>query len=85
MSASKELVALRNLGVRTAEWLGDIGITTRAQLAARGAVSIYRELKARGYPVTSVLLYAIEGALMDVTWTELPAEVKQRLVSEARA
>ena len=40
-------------------------------------------IKARGIHVSKVMLYALQGALMDVHWNDLPPDLKARLVSEA--
>lgn len=74
-----ELARLKNLGPVSAGWLNAIGIYTKAELAALGAVAAYRRLKAAGYPVSLNLVYAIQGALMDLHWTDLPAALRDEL------
>ena len=44
-----------------------------------GAIDCCKILKAQGYPVSLNLAYAIEGALRDIHWTKIPADVKQAL------
>jgi hypothetical protein len=42
-------------------------------------VDAYRAVRTRGFRASKVLLYAIEGALMDVHWNDIPAERKEAL------
>ena len=71
---------LRNIGPTTAGWLVDIGISTVDDLDAIGSVETYRRLKAaRPTEVTFVALYALEAALLDVPWTDLPSDMRSRL------
>lgn len=74
-----ELQELKNLGKTSAQWLHAVGIHNAADLRRLGAVNAYRAVRARGFRASRVLLYAIEGALMDVHWKELPAEHKATL------
>jgi DNA transformation protein len=76
---SDELLELKNLGKTSAQWLHASGIHSASDLQRLGAVDAYRAVKARGFGASKVLLYAIEGALMDVNWNQLPAEHKARL------
>ena len=43
------------------------------------AVGAYRAVRARGFRASKVLLYAIEGALLNVHWSELPPAHKAEL------
>ncbi len=74
-----KLSDLKNFGPKSTEWLNAVGVYTKADLRRLGSVTIYRLLKERDYPVSLNLVYAIEGALMDVHWNELPSEVKAEL------
>ena len=85
-SASKQnqdLLELRNLGMATVNILRAVGINTYQDLAQVGAVEAYRRIKARGIHVSKVMLYALQGALMDVHWNDLPPPLKAQLVAEA--
>ena len=75
---------LRNLGPRSAEWLAAIGVTTEADLERLGSVEVYRLLKTKGFPVSLNLVWAIEGAIADIDWRELPPELKAELRSVIR-
>ena len=74
-----ELQHLRNLGKTSAQWLHAVGIHSISDLRRLGAVDAYRAVKARGFRASKVLLYAIEGALLDVHWNDIPAERKDFL------
>ena len=62
-----------------------IGIHTYEDLAEMGAVEAYRRIKDRGIHVSKVMLYALQGALMDVHWNDLAPELKSKLVKEAES
>jgi DNA transformation protein len=74
-----ELQHLRNLGKTSAQWLHAVGIHTASDLRRLGAVDAYRAVKSRGFRASKVLLYAIEGALLDMHWNDIPAERKEAL------
>ena len=71
-----ELQHLKNLGKTSAQWLHAVGIHSASDLRRLGAVDAYRAVKARGFRASKVLLYAIEGALLDVHWNDIPMERK---------
>lgn len=56
-----------------------MGIRRASDLRRLGAVDAYRAVRSRGFRASKVLLYAIEGALMDVHWNDIPAERKEAL------
>jgi DNA transformation protein len=74
-----ELLTLRNLGKTSAQWLHASGIHTAEDLRQLGAVGAYRAVKRRGFGASKVLLYAIEGALRDIPWKDLPETLKREL------
>lgn len=76
---------LRNIGPKSAAWLRQVGLRTRGDLAGVGAVEAFMRVKRAGFKPTLNLLYAIEGALLDCHWQELPGERRQALVAEAEA
>lgn len=80
-----ELQQLKNLGKTSAQWLHAAGIHSESDLRRLGSVDAYRAVKARGFRASKVLLYAIEGALLNVHWNELPpahkADLNQQLQS----
>lgn len=81
--SQSELLELKNLGMASVNILHAIGIHTYEDLAEMGAVDAYNRIKNRGIHVSKVMLYALQGALMDVHWNELPPEMKADLVLKA--
>lgn len=77
--------ALRNLGPVSRRWLAEVGIETRAALERAGSLGAYRKVRESGVRVSLNLLYALEGALLDVHWTKLPPDLKRRLATAARS
>ena len=53
--------------------------STLLRICADWGGELYRAVKARGFGASKVLLYAIEGALRDVPWQQLPAPLKEEL------
>lgn len=83
--SQSELLQLKNLGMASVNILRAIGVNTFSDLKQIGAVEAYRRIKARDINVSKVMLYALQGALMDVHWNDLPPDMKVRLVAEAEA
>jgi DNA transformation protein and related proteins len=77
--SSNNLSHLKNIGPVTAGWLNAIGIHSRDDLEAVGPVQAYHLLKLRGENVSLNLLYALQGALLDVHWNALSEEMKDEL------
>jgi len=70
---------IRNLGDVGARWLASVGITTLEELAAVGSVEAFRRIREKHAGANIIALYALEGALLDMHWNELPPEVKDAL------
>jgi hypothetical protein len=70
---------LRNLGPVSAGWLAAVGIHTLADLRAAGAAEAWRRVFEAGRNPSLNLLWALEGALRDEHWGELPPTVKAAL------
>jgi DNA transformation protein len=80
---SGELAKLKNLGVATINILHAVGINNYDDLQTIGPVETYLRIKRRDIHVSKVMLYALQGALMDTHWNELSAELKQQLLDDA--
>ena len=80
--AASEVGRMRNLGPASERMLNAIGIHTAAELREIGAVNAYRLLALRGYRPSLNLVWAIEAALTDTHWADLPDETKARLKAE---
>jgi hypothetical protein len=76
---------LRNIGPKSAAWLRQVGLRTEADLAAIGPVEAYMRVRRAGFKPTLNLLYALEGALSDRHWQDVPEARRQQLAREAEA
>ena len=76
---------LRNIGPKSAAWLRQVGLRTPEDLAAVGAVGAYVKVRRAGFKPSLNLLYALEGALADCHWQEVPDARRTELVQEAEA
>ena len=71
---------MKNIGPKSSEWLASVGIHTLDDVAALGVVETYKRVKA-AYPdkVSLNMLYGLQAALLDLPWSELPADIKAEL------
>ncbi|MEM7488138.1 MAG: TfoX/Sxy family protein [Pseudomonadota bacterium] len=77
---------LRNLGPAMERMLDEVGIAGARDLRAVGAVDAFRRLRFRfGGQVSTVALYALEGALTDRDWRSFDQEERVRLRVRAAA
>lgn len=76
---------LRNIGPKSAAWLRQVGLRSRQDLEAVGAVDAFMRVKRAGFKPSLNLLYALEGALHDVHWQEVPESRRSELVMAADA
>lgn len=78
-------VKMRNIGPKSAAWLRQVGLRTLDDLAAIGTVEAFMRVKRAGFKPGLNLLYAIEGALLDCHWQEVPEERRHELILAADA
>ncbi|TKR30587.1 TfoX/Sxy family protein [Luteimonas gilva] len=78
-------VKLRNIGPKSAAWLRQVGLRTREDLAAAGALEAFMRVKRAGFKPSLNLLYALEGALQDCHWQDVPEARRNELVQAAEA
>ncbi|TXI50509.1 MAG: transcriptional regulator [Lysobacter sp.] len=76
---------LRNIGPKSAAWLRQVGLRTEEDLRAIGALDAFVRVKRAGFKPSLNLLYALEGALLDCHWQEIPAERRTELLIAADA
>lgn len=76
---------IRNVGPKSAAWLRQVGVRTQEDLARLGAVEAFMKVKRAGFKPSLNLLYALEGALANCHWAELPEERKTALVLAAES
>ncbi|MFD1215033.1 MULTISPECIES: TfoX/Sxy family protein [Microbulbifer] len=80
--SQSELLQLKNLGLASVNILHSIGIRTLEDLRRVGAVEAFISIRGRGINASRVLLYAIQGAILDTHWNDLDPDLKARLVDE---
>ena len=81
MTAAK----LRNIGPKSAAWLRQVGLRSHEDLAAIGTVEAFMRVKRAGFKPSLNLLYAIEGALLDCHWQDIPDTRRAELIQAADA
>ena len=85
MANPDDLGRLRNLGPRSREMLATVGIRTQAELAARGAVRAWDDLRRAGQPASLNLLWAMVGALEGRDWREVARTDRLDLLMQIEA
>lgn len=76
---------LLNLGPKSDAMLASIGIHTRSELAARGAIDTFIALKRAAQPASLNMLWALEGALSGRHWRDVARDDRLRLLIELEA
>ena len=71
---------MKSMGPKSSEWLASIGVHSLEDVAKLGVVETYKRVKAV-YPekVSLNLLYGLQAALLDISWNELPPDMKEQL------
>ena len=77
---------MRNIGPKSKQWLASIGVHTLDDVVSLGVVETYQRVKA-AYPekVSLNLLYALQAALLDLPWNELPPDIKRELKQQVES
>ena len=78
---------LRNVGPKLAEKLIEARIDSPAMLRKVGAKKAFEKMYANGDSYgdfNAAYLYALEGAIRDCDWLEVPDEIKQEYKEYAR-
>lgn len=76
---------LPNIGPALAARLVGAGITSPAELTARGPVAATLAIHAPADPACYNTLYALAGALAGVRWHDLPRATRRQLHDELKA
>ncbi len=76
---------MRNIGPKSAAWLRQVGLRTEDDLRAIGALDAFIKVKRAGFKPSLNLLYALEGALLDCHWQDIPSERRGELLIAADA
>ena len=72
-----------NIGAKSGAWLRQVGLRTHEDLAAVGALGAYLRVKRAGFKPSLNLLYALEGAILDCHWQEIPDDRRSALIVQA--
>jgi DNA transformation protein len=80
---SNDLLTLKNLGVASVNILHAVGVNSYEDLLKVGPVETYKRIKERDIQVSKVMLYALQGALLDTHWNDLEPDLKNKLLEEA--
>ena len=74
-----ELTSLRNIGKEIENKLKLAGINTAEELKKTGSTEAFLKLKLNDPSVCLAHLYALEGAVSDIEYNQLPDDLKKRL------
>lgn len=74
-----ELSSLPNIGKALEAQLGEVGITTIAQLKAAGSREAWLRILSRDPSACIMRLSALEGAIQGIRWHHLDEETKRSL------
>ena len=74
---------LRNIGPKSMAWLRQTGVRSLDDLKAVGSLAAYVRVKRAGFKPSLNLLYALEGAILDCHWQEIPDERRSTLILQA--
>ena len=75
------LTKLKNIGPKSARRLLEAGIESREDIEALGAAAVFKRLRKR-YPASLTMLWALQGALLDLPYYQIPPEIKAALLEE---
>lgn len=76
---------LRNIGPKSAAWLRQVGLHSLQDLSDAGAVDAWMRVRRAGFKPSLNLLYALEGALCDCHWQDVPEPRRAQLVAQTEA
>ncbi len=76
---------LLNIGPKSAAWLRQVGIRSRQQLLETGALAAFIKIKRAGFRPGLNLLYALEGAIRECHWRDVPEARRGELLAAAEA
>lgn len=76
--------SLRNIGPVSAKWLETVGVHDLEDLQALGAVETFLRVRDAGFEASLHLLWALQGALMDIHWADIPPKIKDELKDAIR-
>ena len=83
---TSELSQLKNIGPTIEKRLHEVGVYTKRDLRALGAVQSYQRIRTNSPGQTMSVcyyLYSLQGALMGLHWDDLPERLKAELRRKA--
>lgn len=78
-SPAQGAASLRNIGPTSARWLEIVGVHGLEDLEALGVVETFLRVRDAGFSSNLNLLWALQGAIMNLHWAEIPPEIKAHL------
>ncbi len=80
------IASLKNLGSKSAAQIVAVGIDGPDEIRIVGAADVYHRVKSRFPNSTSLnLLWALQGALMEIHWHDIPDDIKRQLLAEVES
>jgi len=76
---------MRNIGPKSAAWLRQVGLRSLEEIATIGTVEAFMKVRRAGFKPSLNLLYALEGAILDCHWQDVPDARRIELVTAAEA
>ncbi|MGV8944139.1 TfoX/Sxy family protein [Thermomonas sp.] len=76
---------MRNIGPKSAAWLRQVGLRSLHEISDIGVVEAFMKVRRAGFKPSLNLLYALEGAVLDCHWQEVPDTRRTELVTAAEA
>ncbi|MGV8922407.1 MAG: TfoX/Sxy family protein [Thermomonas sp.] len=76
---------MRNIGPKSAAWLRQVGLRSLDDISQIGVVDAFMKVRRAGFKPSLNLLYALEGAVLDCHWQEVPDARRTELVGAAEA
>lgn len=71
---------IRNVGPKSAAWLRQVGVRSLEDLHAVGVIGTFMKVRRAGFRPSLNLLYALEGALLDCHWQDVPDDRRGELL-----
>jgi hypothetical protein len=71
---------IRNVGPKSAAWLRQVGVRSLEDLRVLGVVGTFMKVRRAGFRPSLNLLYALEGAVLDCHWQDVPDDRRGELL-----
>ena len=76
---------LRNIGPKSMAWLRQTGVRSLDDLKSVGSLAAFVRVKRAGFKPSLNLLNALEGAILDCHWQEIPDARRSELILDAES